>query len=124
MTKLSPQHIDLILNAEGKALATTGSYGLNVVPVSTIRVMDGNIWLMNYFFKKTLANIHQEPRASLVCWRGLDGVQIKGSTTYVEDGEWYADAHQWVKEHVPNRTLKGLLILKPEEIYSVAPTSA
>lgn len=121
---LSPQHIDLILNAEGKALATTGTHGLNVVPVSTVRIVDGNIWLMNYFFKKTLENIKEQPRVSFVSWKGLDGVQVKGIVTYEESGETFEIAKSWVARNVPNRTVKGLLILTPEEIHSVAPAAA
>jgi len=118
-----PSHIaDAILSAESKALATIGKHGLNVVPVSTVRVVDGQIWLMNYFFKKTRENIMEQPRAALVCWKGFEGYQIKGSVEYAESGDTFEKAKAWVTEHVPNRVLKGLFIIEPEETYRVSPS--
>ena len=75
-----PQHIaEAILSAENKALATEGAHGINVVPVSTLRIVDGKIWLMNYFLGKTLENILMRPHVALACWKGLEGYQIKGA---------------------------------------------
>lgn len=122
MTQLSPQAIDFILNADGKALATAGLHGINVVPISTVRIVDNRIWLMNYFMKKTLENILEQPQVAFACWRGLDGVQIKGRVEYTESGWAVAEARTWVTQNVPNRVVKGLLILTPEEVYSVAPS--
>ncbi len=48
---------DLILSADAKALATYSNNNLNVVPVSSIKIVDGKIWLIDYFMDKTLANI-------------------------------------------------------------------
>jgi predicted pyridoxine 5'-phosphate oxidase superfamily flavin-nucleotide-binding protein len=119
--ELNTHVLDLILNADGKAIATTGPHGLNVVPLSTVRVVEGRIWLMNYFLKKTLENIEENPRVAFVSWRGLDGVQVKGHIEYLDNGDTFEEARAWVTSNVPNRTLKGLLILTPEEVYSVAP---
>lgn len=121
--ELSKKAVDFILHADGKALATIGKYGINVVPLSTIRIVDGKLWLMNYFMKKTLKNILEEPLVALACWRGLDGVQIKGHVEYFESGDAVEEAREWVNKNVPDRTVKGLLILTPEEEYSVAPSA-
>jgi hypothetical protein len=48
--KLSNTCEALVLQAEGKALATYGKeLGINVVPVSSVKVVDGEIVLVNYF---------------------------------------------------------------------------
>lgn len=122
--ELTKEIVDVLLNADSKAFATTGPNGLNVVPVSTIRVVDGKIWLMNYFFKKTVENILSEPHASLVGWKGFDGFQIKGNVSYETSGPQFEEAKAWVAERLPERTVKGLLILTPESIYNVSPTAA
>lgn len=119
--EFSQQVIDTVLEAESKALATTGSAGLNVVPVSTIYVVDGAVWLINYFFKKTLQNILETPTVSLVCWKGFVGYQIKGNVLYVTEGPSFEKAKTMVAETLPDRIVKGVLIITPEEVYDIAP---
>lgn len=122
--ELSQRVVDILLDADSKALATTGPEGLNVVPVSSITVVDGKIWLMNYFFKKTLANIRAEPAVSLVGWKGFDGYQVQGLVSYVEDGPQFEQAREWVKERLPDRILRGLLVITPERVHDISPTAA
>lgn len=122
--ELTNEIIDLLLNADSKALATTGPNGLNVVPVSTIRIVDGKIWLMNYFFRKTIENIVADTRVSLVGWKGFDGYQVKGNILYVTEGPQFDDAKAWVAQNLRDRVVTGLLILTPESIYSISPTAA
>jgi predicted pyridoxine 5'-phosphate oxidase superfamily flavin-nucleotide-binding protein len=119
--ELSPQIIKMITDSDSKALATTGQYGVNVVPVSTVRVVGDKILLMNYFLKKTLGNIAENPHVALACWKGLVGCQIKGNVRYVDTGPKFEEAKDWVTENVANRTLKGLLEITPIEIYDVSP---
>lgn len=121
--ELTSKISDAILSASNKALATTGKHGINVVPVSTVRIVNGEVWLMNYFFKKTRDNVLDQPRAALVCWTGFEGYQVKGSVVYAETGEQFEQAKAWVEENVPGRRLKGLLIIKPEEAYKVSPSA-
>lgn len=119
--ELSSKIIGALLHAEGKALATTGKHGVNVVPVSTVRVENGKILLMNYFFKKTLENILSQQDVALAFWTGLEGYQIKGSTTYVDSGNVFEEARKWISDNVADRVLLGLLILTPEEVHNVSP---
>lgn len=122
--ELPQKVVDILLAADSKALATMGPEGLNVVPVSTITVVDGKIWLMNYFFKKTLANILTEPSVSLVGWKGFDGYQVRGRVEYCDKGAKFEEARQWVKERLPDRVLKGLLVITPQHVHNVSPTAA
>lgn len=119
--ELSSKIADALLHAEGKALATTGKNGLNVVPVSTVRVEGGKILLMNYFFKKTLENILEQPQVALAFWSGLEGYQIKGFVEYIDSGSVFEEAKKWIMNNVADRVLLGLLILTPEEIYNISP---
>ncbi len=115
------EHVEaLIVSAESKALATYGTH-LNVVPVSSIKVVDGNIWLINYFMDKTLANILTNQSVALVCWKKMIGYQIKGTVQYKTEGKDFDHAVAWIKEVLPKRIVKGLIILTPEEIHDIAP---
>lgn len=110
-----------ILSAQSKALATYGE-SLNVVPFSSIKIVDGKIWLINYFMDKTLSNILANPSVSLVCWTDMIGFQIKGTVEYKTEGEDFENAALWIHDILPERVVKGLLVLTPEDIFDIAPT--
>jgi predicted pyridoxine 5'-phosphate oxidase superfamily flavin-nucleotide-binding protein len=111
-----------ILSADSKALATLSPDGIiNVVPVSSIKVVDGKIILVNYFMDKTLENITANNKVSLVAWSKMVGYQIKGSVEYTTQGNVFDDVVIWIKETIPSRTVKGVLIISPEEIHDIAP---
>lgn len=115
-------HIEqFVLRADSKALATIGPKGLNVVPVSSVKIVDGNIWLVNYFMDKTVANIKADSHVSLVCWSDMFGYQIKGTVEYIEDGSTFEEAKAWIHDILPDRTVLGLLIITPSEIFDIAP---
>ncbi len=113
---------EFILGAEAKALATYSGNSLNVVPVSSVRVVSGKIWLINYFMDKTLVNILTNKYVALVVWKKMMGYQIKGEAHYVTDGEEFDEAVIWVKSILPDRVVKGLIIINPKEIYDISPT--
>lgn len=119
--KFSSEIKEEILHSENKAFATNGKHGINVVPVSTIRIVDDTILLMNYFLDKTLENLLENPQVALSCWTGLKGYQIKGTVIYISEGDTFEESRKWVEDHVANRVLKGLLVLTPENIYDVSP---
>ncbi len=95
-----------------------------MVPVSTIKNLDEKIILVNYFMGKTLNNIKENPEVALVCWKGLEGIQIKGVTEYVEKGDLYTSIKEWVKQILPDRVVKGILVLTPHELYDISVTSS
>ncbi len=116
-----PQDVEqILLFAEAKALATVVNNELNVVPVSSVKVVDNKIWLIDYFFDKTRSNIQQNPKAALTFWIGLRGYQIKANTTYLTQGEDFNAATDWIAEIHPNRIVKGLLVLEVQEIFDIS----
>lgn len=116
----SPIVIESLLSASSKALATTGDAGLNVVPVSSVKVVDGTIYLVDYFFGKTRTNIQTSTEASLVFWDEYKGFQVKGSIEYTTSGNEFDMIKQWIKETIPTRTVKGVLILKPKDVFDIS----
>ncbi len=117
------RHIEeFILSADSKALATWSENGINVVPVSSIKVVDGRIWLIDYFMDKTRNNFLRNNNVALACWKEMMGYQIKGTVLYSTEGEDFNKAKEWIKEILPERKVKGLLEITPEEIHDISPT--
>lgn len=110
----------ILLNADGKALATFSKDNLNVVPVSSVKVVEDKIWLINYFFNKTIQNIKNNSHVALAFWKGFEGYQIKGEVTYVTEGSMFEEAKTWIAGILPERVVKGLLIVTPDEIFDVS----
>lgn len=119
--QISQKVADVIKTAKSKALATSGNEGINVVPVSMIRVNDDSIWLFDFFMAKTTSNIKTNPAVGLACWTGMTGIQIKANAEYLVEGELFAEAVSWVKGENPDRVVKGLLILTPTQICDISP---
>jgi predicted pyridoxine 5'-phosphate oxidase superfamily flavin-nucleotide-binding protein len=101
------KHIkQFILTADSKALGTISSEGIiNVVPVSSIKVINEKIVLVNYFMDKTLENIKSNNQVSLVVWSKMIGYQIKGTVEYLTNGSVFDEIVLWIRETIPSRRL-------------------
>lgn len=110
-----------VLEAEAKVLATSDGERPNAVPVSYVRIVEEKIWLVDLFMDKTASNLRRNPRVSLVCWKGTAGYQIKGRAELVVSGPLFDEAGNWVASTHPDRKVKGLILLTPEEIFDIAP---
>ncbi|MDQ5901721.1 MAG: uncharacterized protein QG580_436 [Patescibacteria group bacterium] len=117
------KHVEeFILSADSKALATISSLGvLNVVPVSSIRVFDSKIVLVNYFMDKTFQNIISNDQVAFVAWSKMIGYQIKGKAEYKDSGEVFDTVVSWIRETIPGRVVKGVIMITPIEIHDIAP---
>ena len=119
--KLSKEIIQTILDAESKALATSGDT-INVVPVSTVRIVNNNIILVDYFMGKTLDNLQKNQHVSLVCWSGFHGYQIKATVEYKQNGNVFNTTKKWVQEtYNNNNKIKGILVLTPTRVFDISP---
>ena len=118
--KLTEEMERTLLSAEGKALATFNNNDINVVPISTVEIIDGKIWLIDYFFKKTRENIKQNSKVALTFWYGLIGYQIKAKVNYKTNGNDFEKAVKIISKIHPNRLVKGLLVLNITEIFDVS----
>ncbi len=111
----------LLLQADSKALGTVDARGeVNIVPVSSLRLEGDAIILVNYFFNKTLSNLKDNPRVSLVAWQGLVGYQIKATARYEETGELFESVVSWIAETIPGRLVKGVVVLTPTQCFDVS----
>ena len=122
--EFSPRIEHAILEADSKALATYGKHGINIVPVSTMRIIDHKIYLMNYLFGKTLSNFQDNSKVALVAWSGFEGYQIKGEAKYLTEGTIFEEAKEWIENNTIDRTLVGLLVIYPGEVYNISTSNA
>ncbi len=118
--KLSEEITNVLLHAEAKALATMSNNDINVVPVSSVKVVDNKIWLIDYFFDKTRKNCKTNPKVALTFWIGLRGYQIKATTKYITEGNDFDTATNWIAKTHPNRLVNGLLILTADEVFDIS----
>ena len=119
--KLQDSVITMIMTSDSKALASCKGNEPNVVPVSTVTVVDDTIWLMNYFMGTTLENILENPQVTFACWKGLEGIKVKANVVHITSGELLEKARVYVAEVAPIRTLKSLLVLTPTAVFDVTP---
>ena len=50
-----------ITQYRSKSFSNSSNNDINIVPVSSVKVIEGKIWLIDCFFDKTLSNIKQNP---------------------------------------------------------------
>jgi hypothetical protein len=106
-------------------LATKGSDGrVNVVPVSTLKLAGDEIVLVNYFFGQTLENIQINPEVALAYWQGLEGYQIQAVARHETMGPLFEEVVAWIKEILPERVVKGIVVLTPQSVRDVSADSA
>jgi predicted pyridoxine 5'-phosphate oxidase superfamily flavin-nucleotide-binding protein len=112
--------VNFLNKAPAKALATTGSEGINVVPVSALNVTETVIYLYDFFMNKTAVNLKEANTVALTSWEGMKGLQIKAEVDYQTEGAEFESANAWAQATYPERILKGLIILTPQAVYDVS----
>ena len=102
-------------------LATASTEGKpNVVYIGILKVLDDEtLVLSDNYFKKTAANLEENPWASIVCWTKdpKKSYQIKGKVTFQDEGEIFDDIVEVVRKRNPKVKVKRAAIMKIEEIY-------
>lgn len=121
--KLEEEVQKIILGAEARALGTCYDGHVNVVPVSTTRIIDDKIVLVNYFMGKTLKNIIANPRVSLTCWKGFRGYQVQAIAEYQTNGSIFNEVTRYVAKKLPGRKVLGVLVLDPKDIFDISVTA-
>lgn len=123
MKTLPPSVKQLLETAPNKALATySDQNGINAVPVSVVKFSNElEIVLINFFMGKTIDNIIENNSVSLVAWDDMEGYQIKGTCDYIINGDLFSEITEWAGVTFPDRSVNGLIRIKPKEIYNVSP---
>lgn len=122
--QLPTEIVSIIQNADSKVLATVGEAGPNVIPLSMVIVDGEHIIVCDCFMDKTAKNLSRDTRAAMAFWKGFAGVQIKGHISYETSGENFDRYTIWLREKHADRTLRGVLVMSPEEVFDLAPSNA
>jgi uncharacterized protein len=127
MAKMTERMQELFGKVRNAVLSTATADGVpNAVPIGAKKIIDAEtILISDQYFKKTLANMKENPRVSVMYWEGGEGYQLKGAVTIETSGERFEDTARWIDElgarlGMPLKS-KGAIIFKIEEIYDIAP---
>ena len=91
-------------------------------PIGAFKLLDDETLLISdQFFKKTLANMQENPQIALSWWGEKGGFQLKGSVTLHTQDDIFRQDVAWMKELRPNLTPKSAVIMKIAEAYHVKP---
>ena len=126
MVKLTAEMKEVFSNTNPYYFATASKNGVpNVAPFGMVILQDDDetIWVIDNFMNKTLANIKENPKASVACWNKdcKAMVQIKCSAQIVNSGADYEAAVKFAHSKGEQFPAKNLIKLKVEEVYTVAP---
>lgn len=122
-----PQEVqDLFIKVGAVVFSTADKNGQpNACIVGMKKIIDNEtIYLSDQFFKKTLANVKENQKVSVVFWEGHDAYQIHGTARYVNEGEDFEAQRSWVddtfaKMGMPIKT-KGGCFVHVDEVYTSA----
>ena len=86
---------------------------------------DETVYLSDQFFKKTLANIQENPQVSVIWWGDEGAYELYGTARYVNEGPEFEEQAAWVnaafeKMGMPIKS-KGGVYVDVEAVYSSAP---
>ncbi len=129
MAKMSQEVQDLFNEVADVVLATARKDDAqpNACIIGAKRIIDDEtIYISDQFFNKTLANIRENGKVSIVFW-GDNGAayQIHGTASYVTEGEQYEQLRAGFEQFFKDKGLpivpKGGVFVHVDEVYSSAP---
>jgi uncharacterized protein len=122
MVKMPPDVRQTLEKQKPLPIATASSDGTpNVVFVGLFKVLDDEtVMIVDNFFKKTAANLSENPKISLLCYSPdtKKSFQIKGRVESCSEGQTYEDMKKWAKGVNEKLPAKSCTIVKVQEIYN------
>jgi predicted pyridoxine 5'-phosphate oxidase superfamily flavin-nucleotide-binding protein len=124
MVKLPADVKEALANQQVTSFVTADKNGVpNVCLMGFVKVRDDETIIMaNVFWKKTEANLKENPKAAISAYMPpMKAYQIKGSVELVTDGPLMNEVADWVASKMANLKPKGAALFHVEEIYSMSP---
>jgi hypothetical protein len=121
MVKVNEEVQESLKSAKIAYLATAAKDGTpNVVPIGAFKFLDDETLLISdQFFKKTLANLRENPKIALAWWGEQGGFQIKADITIHTDGEIFRQDVEWVQGIKDTLKPKSAVVAKITDVYIV-----
>lgn len=92
----------------------------NVVPIGAFKFLDDETLLISdQFFKKTLANLKENPKIALAWWGEKGGFQIKADITLHTDGDIFRQNVEWVHSIRETLNPKSAVVGKITGVYII-----
>lgn len=117
---------ELFTSVKGVVFATADAQGQpNSCVVGMKKVVDAEtVYLSDQFFNKTLANVKENQKVSIVFWEGHDAFQIHGTARYVNEGEEFTSQKEWVDALFAQMGMpikaKGGIYVTVDAVYNTA----
>ncbi len=122
MVKMPPEVRQTLEKQKPVPIATASKSGVpNVVFIGLLKIVDDEtLMLADNFFKKTAANLAENPKISILCYSGetKKSFQIKGTAEVCKEGENFDQMRKWVKGVNDKLPAKSCVIVKIDEIYN------
>ena len=123
-----PQEVQDLFNEIDDVVFTTvradGQPNSCIVGMKTV-IDDETVYLSDQFFKKTLANVLENPKVAIIFWKGIDAYEIYGTARYVNEGEEFETQKAWVDAAFESRGMpmraKGGVFVHVDEVYTSKP---
>ena len=127
MAIMSPEVQELFTQVKDVVFSTATADGQpngSIVGMKAI-IDDETIYISDQFFNKTLANMLENQKVSIVFWEDRAAYQIHGTARYVNEGEEFLTQKAWVdakfKEMGMPITAKGGVFVHVDAVYTSAP---
>ncbi len=123
MVKLTSEIKDSLAGTKIVFFATAAKDGApNAVPIGAFKLLDDETMLISdQYFRKTLANLQENPQAAVSFWGEKGGFQIKGTVTIHTSGDIFTKDVAWVKELKPNLVPKSAIVMKITGVFQLKP---
>lgn len=128
MVALTAEMKELFSKVRLFPVATASKSGIpNVAPIAFVVLTDDStLWLADNFMNKTLANVKENPQASVYLYDSdlKRCCQVKGRIEVKTSGAEYEKMKKMVHEKKPGLPAKSLLVMKISEVYECMPGPA
>ena len=127
MAKIPQEAQELFTKVDAVLFGTARADGQpNICMVGMKKVIDDEtVYLSDQFFKKTLANIKENPKVT-VAWWGVEGAyELYGTARYVNEGPEFEEQAAWVNAAFAKMgapiVAKGGVFVDVEAVYTSSP---
>ena len=127
MAKMPQEVQDQFTEVKNVVFATARADGQpNGCIVGMKKVIDDEtIYLSDQFFKKTLANIQENPKVSVLFWGEGGAYELYGTARYVNEGPEFTEQAAWVNAAFEQMGMpiksKGGVYVSVDAVYSSNP---